>query len=71
MQIAPKPARHAAQTAKVVKFVSERDIAAMIAAAEDPFDAGAQCAFSADGRHHAIGSCGDVVCCNCAKIFWG
>ncbi|UFW75153.1 hypothetical protein [Bradyrhizobium sp. WU425] len=71
MHIAPKPARHAAQSAKVVKFVSERDIAAMIAAVEDPFGAGERCAFSADGQHHAIGSCGDVVCCKCAKIFWG
>lgn len=69
MHVQRKPARHAEP--KVVKFVSERDIAAMIAAVEDPFGAGERCAFSVDGRHHAIGSCGDVVCCNCAKIFWG
>ncbi|KGT75834.1 hypothetical protein MA20_32110 [Bradyrhizobium japonicum] len=69
MQIARKPARHA-ETAKTVRFVSEREIAAVMAALEDPFGTAERCEFSADGQHRAIGSCGDVVCCHCARIFW-
>ncbi|QOG20408.1 hypothetical protein [Bradyrhizobium sp. SEMIA] len=69
MHVARKPARHA-ETAKIVHFVSEREIGAVMAAIEDPFGTSARCAFSPDGQHHAIGSCGDVVCCHCSRIFW-
>jgi hypothetical protein len=71
MQIARKPARHAEQAEKIVSFVGEREIAAVMAAIGDPFGTSEGCAFSPDGQHHAIGSCGDVVCCHCARIFWG
>lgn len=70
MHVARKPARHAEQSVKIVNFVSEREIAAVMAAMEEPFGTAERCAFSADGQHHAIGSCGDVVCCHCARIFW-
>lgn len=70
MHVARKPARHAGETARIVRFVSERETAAVMRAAEDPFGAGERCAFSPDGQHHAIGSCGDVVCCHCSRIFW-
>jgi hypothetical protein len=70
MQIARPPARHAERPADIISFVGEREIAAVISAIEDPFGTDARCTLSPDGRHHAIGSCGDVVCCHCARIFW-
>lgn len=70
MQIARKPARHAEHSAKIVSFVSEREIAAVMCTNDDPFGTQDRCSFSPDGRHHAIGSCGDVACCYCARIFW-
>lgn len=70
MQIARIPARHAEHPGTIADFVSPRRIAAAIAAVEEPFGTGERCALSPDGRHLAIGSCGDVVCCHCARIFW-
>lgn len=50
-------------------FIGEREIDAVLRAA-DPFGIEDQCEPSPNGRHYAIGSCGDVVCCYCARIFW-
>jgi hypothetical protein len=71
MHVATRPARHAEQPPRTVRFVSEREIAAVMSAVADPFGTSQRCDFSPDGRHHAIGSCGDVVCCHCSRIFWG
>lgn len=35
----------------------------------DPFNVADRCPFNATG-HQTIVSCGDVVCCHCAKVFW-
>lgn len=70
MQIARTPARHAERPANIISFVGEREIGSVIATIADPFGTSARCTLSPDGRHHAIGSCGDVVCCHCARIFW-
>jgi hypothetical protein len=69
MGYARNPAPHVSQSAKVVSFVSEREIAAVFRAA-DPFGIDNACELSPSGRHAAIGSCGDVVCGHCARIFW-
>ena len=53
----------------VARFVSEREIAAVMRAS-DPFGVDDPCPFAPDGRHYGIGSCGEVACCYCAKIFW-
>ncbi|WP_439398977.1 hypothetical protein ACRQ5Q_16680 [Bradyrhizobium sp. PMVTL-01] len=71
MHVATRPARHAGEAAKTVRFVCERDIAAVMSAVADPFGTSERCDFSPDGQHYAIGSCGDVVCCHCSRIFWG
>ncbi|MDX3971108.1 MAG: hypothetical protein QHD01_31565 [Bradyrhizobium sp.] len=71
MHVATRPARHAEQNPRTVHFVSECEIAAVMSAVADPFGISERCAFSADGEHHAIGSCGDVVCVHCSRIFWG
>lgn len=36
----------------------------------DPFGVDDPCEFSPTGQHAAIGSCGDVVCCHCSRVFW-
>lgn len=38
-------------------------------AARDPFNVADRCEFNPTG-HQTIVSCGDVVCCHCAKVFW-
>lgn len=53
----------------VEDFVGSREIARAMAAA-DPFGIDDPCRFAPNGRHYAIGSCGEVACCYCAKTFW-
>lgn len=54
----------------VVTFVSEREISEVMAAASDPFRIDDPCLYGPNGDHHGIGSCGDVVCCYCGRVFW-
>lgn len=35
----------------------------------DPFRVADPCPFNAGG-HDPITSCGETVCCHCAKVFW-
>lgn len=69
MGYARQPAPHVIHSAHVVSFVGEREIAAVLRAS-DPFGIDNACGLSPTGRHTAIGSCGDVVCCHCARVFW-
>lgn len=53
--------------------VSEFVAAPVVAAARarlDPFGIDDPCLQNAGGLHQPIGSCGDVVCCHCTKVFW-
>jgi hypothetical protein len=68
MGYARQPAPRAIRSADVV-FVITSEIAAVIRAS-DPFEIENVCELSPTGQHAAIGSCGDVVCCHCAKVFW-
>lgn len=68
MGLARRPTPHAVQSAKFVSFIGEREIDAVLRAA-DPFGIDDACELNPGGRHHAIGSCGDVVCCYCSRIF--
>lgn len=69
MGYARSPAPHVIDAAKVISFVGESEIAAVFNAF-DPFGLDPACEFGPNGRHTAIGSCGDVVCCHCSRIFW-
>lgn len=60
----------ASGSAMICTFISETEIATVFATA-DPFGLDDLCTLSPTGRHQAVGSCGDVVCCHCSKIFWG
>lgn len=70
MGIARNPASHVIKAAQVIRFIGERNLAEVFAAV-DPFGLDNDCEVSPNGQHQAVGSCGDVVCCHCAKIFWG
>jgi hypothetical protein len=59
----------AAESALVYRFVSEREIAAVMGDA-DPFLIGVACEWSPTGAHVPAASCGEVVCCYCSRIFW-
>lgn len=55
-----------------VTAVVTRFLATEIAFADrtaDPFGIDDPCLQNAGGLHQPIGSCGDVVCCLCAKVF--
>ena len=41
----------------------------MICTPADPFGIDDLCPQNASG-HYAVGSCGDVVCIHCSKVFW-
>lgn len=69
MGFARTPSPHVIQSAKVVKFVAEREIDAVIRTV-DPFGVDDTCEANPTGQHYGIGSCGEVVCCYCAKVFW-
>jgi hypothetical protein len=69
MGFARQPSRRTIQAAKVVSFIGEREIDAVLRAA-DPFGIDDACEASPTRKHYGIGSCGDVVCCYCARIFW-
>jgi hypothetical protein len=69
MGFARQPSRQTIQASKVVTFIGEREIGEVLRAS-DPFAIEDACAVSPNGLHQAIGSCGDVVCCHCARIFW-
>jgi hypothetical protein len=69
MGYARQPSPHVVESAKVLSFIGEREIATVFRAF-DPFGIDNACEFSPTGQHVAIGSCGDVACCHCAKIFW-
>jgi hypothetical protein len=69
MGFARSPAPHVIKSAEIVSFVGEREIDAVLSAA-DPFGIDDHCEASPNGQHYGIGSCGDVVCCYCARIFW-
>lgn len=72
MSYARSPRAHVIDHAKgapVIHFVGEREVDAVLRAA-DPFGIADACELSPTGNHYAIGSCGDVVCCYCARIFW-
>lgn len=53
----------------VVRFTGEREIAGVLHA-NDPFGIDDRCAFNPTGQHYGTGSCGDVVCCYCSRVFW-
>ena len=69
MGYARQPAPHVIHSAHVVSCVGEREIAAVFRAS-DPFGIDNACELSPTGQHVAIGSCGNVVCCHCARVFW-
>jgi hypothetical protein len=52
----------------ISRFIGEREIAAVFRAT-DPFLVDDFCSLSPTGQHVAIGSCGDVVCCHCSRVF--
>jgi len=54
---------------KIIHFVGEREIATVMRSL-DPFGVDDPCAFSPTARHYGIGSCGDVACCYCGRVFW-
>lgn len=53
----------------VCTFVSEREIAEVMARVSDPFGIDDRCLLGPNGEHVGIGSCGDVACRYCGKIF--
>jgi hypothetical protein len=61
--------RQSFQTAEIISFIGEREIASVLRAI-DPFGLDDLCTLSPTGQHQAIGSCGDVVCCHCSRVFW-
>ena len=69
MGFARSPAPHVIKSAEIVSFIGEREIAAVFRAI-DPFGVDDACELSPTGQHAAIGSCGDVVCPHCSRIFW-
>lgn len=71
MGFARTPAPHvieASKGARVYQFIGEREIAAVMGAA-DPFNVANRCPVNATG-HQPIPSCADVVCGHCGKVFW-
>jgi len=56
-----------ARGAPVVRLVTEQD-AMRIAAEQDPFGIELHC--TEIGGHRPIASCGEIVCANCARVFW-
>jgi hypothetical protein len=69
MGFARSPAPHVVKSAEIISFAREREIASAFHAV-DPFGIDDHCEFGPRSEHFAIGSCGDVVCCYCARIFW-
>jgi hypothetical protein len=72
MGYARQPSPHvveAARSGQVVTFIGEREMDAVLRCA-DPFGIDDVCEFNPIGKHYGIGSCGDVVCCYCGRIFW-
>jgi hypothetical protein len=64
-----QPSRHVIESARIVCFIGEQEITDAFRAA-DPFGVADRCELGPRGEHYAIGSCGDVVCAYCARIFW-
>ncbi len=64
----PATLDHSQLRAAVVEFITEREIADLLAP-PDPFGIDDPCPYNPAG-HRFIGSCGDVACVHCAKIVW-
>jgi hypothetical protein len=52
----------------VSAFAREQEIATLLRE-QDPFLCDDPCPMNAGAPHRPIPSCGDIVCCHCAKVF--
>lgn len=63
----PEVIRHAEGRPSVIHLATDED-ARRIAAEQDPFGIELHCTNPAG--HQPIASCGEIVCCHCARVFW-
>jgi hypothetical protein len=59
--------RSHAAGAPLVRLVTPADLA-QVMREQDPFGIALSCTNPAG--HQPIASCGEIVCCHCARIFW-